>query len=185
MKSSKIFFVGFSLLILLVCYGCGAGSYQEEMALAQQAMDEAKSIRTSDLAPADWEEAMQAWDEAQAAVQENKSSKTLFLRAKSRFEKAATIAQSRREALINEVGELQSTIDARYSELKAALTSGRLNRNVQKEVQTLTLDIDENASILASLIEQQDYVKARETAKEVQQQIYNAQLIMAGKKPAE
>ena len=65
------------------------------------------------------------------------------------------------------------------------MTSGRLNRNVQKEVQTLTLDIDENTSILTSLIEQQDYVKARETAKEVQQQIYNAQLIMAGKKPVE
>ncbi len=185
MKSSKVFCVGFSLLILLVCYGCGVGNYQEEMTLAQQAMDEAKSIRTEDLAPADWEEAVQAWDQAQAAIVENKSPKTLLLRAKSRFEKAHKIALARREILSKEVQEMQSTIDNRYSELKITLAGARLNRNVRSQVETLATDIDETQSVLTSLILDEDYVKARATAEEVQQKIYDAQLIMAGKKPAQ
>ncbi len=185
MKSYKVLFAGFSLLILLVCYSCGPGSHEEEMKMAQQAMDEAKSIRTHDLATADWEDAMKAWDQAQTAVKEGKPANTLFLRAKSRFEKATEIAQSRRETLIQEVDEMQLAIGSGYAELKAALESGRLSRRVRDQVQAMVVDIDEGNGTLRSLIEQQDYVKAREAAKEVQRKIYNASLIMAGKKPAD
>ena len=95
MKNSIRFFVGCSLLILVACYGCGVPSSEAERKAAQQAMDNAKSFHAESLAASNWNEAVIAWEQGEAAVKEGKSAKTFFIRAKSRFEKTAAIAKSR------------------------------------------------------------------------------------------
>jgi hypothetical protein len=183
MKSSTGFFICFGLLILLVCSSCGSGNYEEEMNAAQQAMDEAKSIRTEDYAPADWEEAVQAWDQAQTAVKENKPAKNLFLKAKSRFEKAVKIAESRRTTFSNEVVDLQTSIDVRYAKLKSDFEKARLKSAVRNKLQPVFTELDEGCTSLSSLIEEEDYLEARTVAQDVNKKILNAELIMAGKDP--
>ena len=183
MKSSKGFFICFGLLILFVCSSCGSGNYEEEMNAAQQAMDKAKSIRTEDHAPADWKEAVQAWDQAQTAVKENKPAKNLFLKARSRFEKATKIAESRRTTLSREVVDMQTSIDARFAKLKSDFEKARLKRAVRNKLQPVFTEVDECCASLSSLIEEEDYLEARTVAQDVNKKILNAELIMAGNDP--
>lgn len=183
MKSSTGFFICLGLLILLVCSSCGSGNYKEKMNAAQQAMDEAKSIRTEDHAPADWEEAVQAWDQAQTAVKENKPAKNLFLKAKSRFEKAAKIAESRRTAMSREVVDMKASIDARFARLKSDFEEAGLKRSVRNKLQPVFTEMDEGCARLGSLIEEGDYLEAKTVAQDVGKKILNAELIMAGKDP--
>jgi len=183
MKNSIRFFVGFSLLILIVLYGCGVEKSEAEMKAAQQAMDNARSFSAEELATANWQEAMQAWDQGQAAVKEGKPAKTFFLRAKSRFEKTAAIAKARRDAVSKEVSTMQQMINERCSVIKTALETGKLTPKVQNQLKPLMTDVDTGNQTIVSLISQGDYVKARSAALEVQKKVYNAQQIMAGKKP--
>jgi hypothetical protein len=183
MKNSIRFFIGFSLLVLIACYGCSENS-EEEMKAAQAAMDNAKSFHAEELAASNWKDAMQAWDEGDAAVKQGKPAKTFFLRARSRFEKTAAIAKARQDILSKEVQEMQQTISERIAKVQTALESGRLIPGVQTQIKPLMTDVKSGAASLDNLVSQQDYLKARELAKEIQTKIYNAELILAGKKPA-
>jgi hypothetical protein len=183
MKNSTRFFVGCSLLILIFFYGCGVPSSEVEMKAAQQAMDNAKSLHAEDLAASNWSEAMQAWEQGQAAVKEGKSAKVFFIRAKSRFEKTAVIAKSQRDGLSRDVSEMQIRIGERLSNIKAALAKGRLSSKVQKQVQSITEEAEKGKDSIDTLVSQGDFLKARTLAREAQAKIYNAELIMAGKKP--
>jgi len=184
MKSSIRFFVGFSLLILIVLYGCGVEKSEAEMKAAQQAMDNARSFAAEELAAANWQEAMQAWDQGQAAVKDGKPAKTFFLRAKSRFEKTAAIAKARRDDVAKEVSTMQQTINERCSVIKTALETGKLTPKVQNQIKPLMAEVDTGNQSIVSLVEKGDYLKAKSTARDVQKKVYNAELIMAGKKPA-
>lgn len=183
MKNSIRLFVGLSLLILIACYGCGVENSEVEMKAAQQAMDNARSIHADELAPSDWNAAMQAWEQGQAAVKEGKPSKTFFLRAKSRFEKTAQIAKPIRDQISKEVSELQTNIGDGITKAKAALTGGKLNSRMQKQIKPIVAEVDASIKSVEDLVRQGDYMKARATAREIAQKVYNAQLIMAGKKP--
>jgi len=184
MKNSIRFFVGFSLFILIVLYGCGVEKSEAEMKAAQQAMDNARSFAAEELAAANWQEAMQSWDQGQAAVKEGKPAKTFFLRAKSRFERTATIAKARRDDVSKEVSTMQQTINERCSVIKTALETGKLAPRVQNQLKPLMTEVDAGNQSIAGMVDHGEYVKARATAREVQKKVYNAELIMAGKKPA-
>jgi Domain of unknown function (DUF4398) len=183
MKYSTRFFVGCSLLILVVCYSCGVPSSKEEMKAAQQAMDSAKSLHAEDLAASNWNEAMQTWEQGEAAVKEGKSAKTFFLRAKSRFEKSAAIAKSQRDVLSRDVSEMQLAIGERVSKVKAALEKGKVSSKVQKQIKPIIADVEKEKESLDGLASQGDFLKARTLGKQIQAKIFNAELIMAGKKP--
>ena len=182
MKSSTRFFVGCSLLMLIACYSCTPSS-EAEMNAAQQAMDKAQSLHADDLAASNWSDAMQVWEQGQAAVKQGKSAKTLFIRAKSRFDKAAAIAKSQGDTLSQEVSDMQVRIGERVSNLKAALLKGRMSSKIQKQIQSVVAEVDQGVVSLESLMSQGDFLKARNLAREIQGKIYNAELIMAGKKP--
>jgi len=183
MNSPIRFVVGCSLLVLLSCYGCSYQIPEAEMKAAQEAMDSAKNIHAEELAPAEWNEAILAWEQAQAAVKESKPAKTIFIRAKSRFEKAAKIATANAENVKRDVSEMQTTIGERYAKVKAALDSGRLVARVKNQVAPLAAEVAEGTITIENLVSQGDLLKARTLAKEVQRKVYNAELILAGKKP--
>jgi len=182
MKSSTRFFVGFTILVLLGFYGCGSNS-DVEMKAAQQAMENAKSLGAEELAASNWLEAMQAWEQGQAAVAEGKSAKTYFIRAKSRFEKTATIAKSNRDAVAREISDLQAKIDDRFMKIKAAIDKGKVSSRVQKQLNPILTEVDSGLTSIEELIGQGNYLKARTTAQEIQKKVFNAELIMVGKKP--
>jgi hypothetical protein len=182
MKNLTGFFVGLCLLILLACYGCSENS-EIEMNQAQQAMDKAKSFHADDLTPTDWKEAVQVWDQAQAAVKDAKPAKALFVRAKNRFEKISSIAKSKQDGLSKELKEIQASNKERFDKIKKALDTGNLVAKAQAPVKSLVSQIDEGNASITKLLSAGDYLKAVTTAKDVQKKMYNAELIMAGEKP--
>jgi hypothetical protein len=183
MKDSIRFFIGLSLLVLIVCYGCGVENFKEEMGAAQQAMDEAKSYHADKVAASDWSEAMRAWEKGQAAVKDGKPAKTFFLQAKSRFSKTAAIAKSYQDQLSQEVSEMQQTINERLDKVRIALSSGRLTSRVQNQIKPIVAEVEAGTESVDRSVEQGDFLTARDTAREIQRKVYNAELIMAGKKP--
>ncbi len=173
---------GLCLSILLASFGCSV-SYDEEMMLAQEAMDEAKTVRAEELASADWEHAMESWNEAQTAASNNQASaRTLFMSAKSRFNKAYEIANARKEHLAKEVGDMQLTIATNYARLKSAAEIRRLSSKIKKSLEESFEKIDTAISTLNSQVSNEDYVSATTTAQDTLQQIYDAEQLMEGKK---
>ncbi len=183
MKNSTRFFVVCSLTTLVFCCSCGAPSYEKEKQAAQQAMDNAKSLHAEHLAASDWLEAIKAWEQGEAAVQEGKPAKTYYLRAKSRFEKTAAIAKSQSDIVAREVSDMQLSINERLSKIKAAIERGRVSSRIQKQINPIVEEVQQGTESLDSLAGQGDFLKARTLAKETQAKVYNIELIMAGKKP--
>jgi hypothetical protein len=183
MKNSIRFFVGLGLLVLVVCcYSCGENS-EAEMKQAQQAMESARNLFAEDLAPSNWKEALQSWSQGQAAVKEGKPAKTYFLRAKSRFEKTAAIAKSAGDLMSKDVRSMQTTITERLSEVEAALSSGKVASKSQSQIKLIAAEAEEASVSIDSLVSQRNFVKAKALAKDIQAKVYNAELILAGKKP--
>ncbi len=183
MKNPSRFFVGCSLFLLLCGYGCGYKIPEVELKAAQEAMEQAKGVYAEDLAPSDWQEAMLAWEQAQAAVSEKKPAQSLFRRAKSRFEKAVVIAKANGENVKKEIVEVQTSIGVRSAKVNTALNSGRLSTRVKNQISPLMAEVEQGTATLNDLVNQGDLLKARELAKEIQKKAYNAELILAGKKP--
>jgi hypothetical protein len=182
MRNSARFFIGFSLLVLIASYSCSENS-EAEMKAAQQAMDNAKSFHAEDLATSDFKEAMVSWERGQNALKEGKPAKTYFLRAKSRFEKTATIAKAQLETVSKDITNMQMTIGERLAKVKIALEAGRLSSRIQNQIKPILEEVEAGTASINHLVDQGDYLKARATAKEIQTKVYNAELIMAGKKP--
>jgi hypothetical protein len=183
MKNSIRFFVGMSLLLLIVCYGCGVPKSDAEMKAAQTAMDNAKSVFAEDLAPSDWREAMQSWEQGQAAVTEGKPAKAYFLKAKSRFEKTASIAKATGADMAKEVKAIQLTVGERLAKLKLALDRGKMPAKILSQVKPLAAEVEEGTASVESLESQGNYLKARALARDIQAKVYKAELLLSGKKP--
>ena len=183
MKNSIRFFVGSSLLILVACYGCGVATSEVEMKAAQQAMDSAKSFHAESLAASNWNDAVIAWEQGQAAVKEGKPAKAFFLRAKSRFEKTAAIAKANSQIMSREVSQMQTAINDALSKIKADLEKGRISAKIQKQVKPIVAEADQGIESLAKLVSDGDFLKAKTLARDIQSKLYNARLIAAGKKP--
>ncbi len=182
MKNAMRFFVGIGLLGLVLCYGCGGEKYEAEMNAAQAAMDNAKSIFAEDLAPTDWKEAMKSWDQGQTAAKEGKPAKTYFVRAKSRFEKTATIAKATGADMAKEIATMQNTIDERFAKVKSTIDRGKAPAKVLKQVKPLAAEVEAGNASVTSLVSQGNYVKANTLARDLQAKVYKAELLLEGKK---
>ena len=182
MKNSTRVFVGISLLVLALCYGCGE-NYQADMQAAQQAMDAAKAVFAEDLAPSDWKEAVKVWDQAQAAVKDGKPAATFFKRAKSRFDKTAKLAKATGTSMAQEISGMQTTINERLGKVRDQLDRGRVPPKFATQVKPLLVELQEGTTTLDNLATQGNYLKAKVLAKDLQTRVYNAELIMSGKKP--
>ena len=178
------FFISLSILALLALYGCG-GSSEIEMKEAQQAMAQAKSFHADSLAPTDFQQAQKAWDHAQAAEKEGKTgtAKVLFTSAKIYFGKAADIAKARQDSLTRELSAMRLLISSNFDQVKSDLLTTHLSPKQQSQVRAIASEVEEGNASISKLILQDDLVKAVATAKDVQTQIYNAQLILAGQTP--
>jgi hypothetical protein len=182
MKNPTRFFVGISLLLLVACCSCGGQKSDAEMKAAQESMEKARGFFAADLAPADWKEAMQSWEEGQAAVQAGKPARTYFLRAKSRFDKTALIAKSNGENMAKEIASMQTNIGERSAKVRTALDRGKVPARVRDQVKALAAETEEGNASVQSLVSQGNYLKAMMLAREIQTKVYQAELLVAGKK---
>ena len=85
----------------------------EQIKVAEKAMEQAKEQRAEEFAQSDWANAQQVWEQAQSQLKNERYGEagTLLLRAKSRFEKARDIAKAKRDAVLKEAQELQKAVD--------------------------------------------------------------------------
>ena len=184
MNNSIRVFVGISLLVLFAfCCSCGVENSEAEMKEAQQAMEKAKSVFAEDLASSNWKDAMETWEQGQAAVKAKNPSKTLFMRARSRFEKAAAVAKSNGDNYSRELSTERSSIEQRFSKLKAAIKSGKASSKLVSQVKPIVAEVEEGTASLDSLMSKGDYLKAKMLTKDLSKKVANAELILQGKKP--
>jgi hypothetical protein len=185
MRKSIRFCSGLNLLLLLAYCGCGENS-EMEMKRARLAMDQAKGVHADVLAPKDFQEAQKSWAHAQAAVKEGKSeaAKVIFASAKIHFDKSADIAQAKQDALSRELSAMQLMISNNFDQVTNDLSKNNLSPNARGQVKAIVAEIEQGNASVRKLVKQEDFLKAVATAKDVQTKIYNAQLILAGKKPA-
>ena len=157
-----------------------------DMKQAQSAMDQAASLHADDLAPTDFQQAVKTWAHAQAAVQEGKidTAKVLFVSAKIYFNKSAVIAKAKRDALSRELNTMQLMIGSNFAEVKSDLSKSGVSPKLKGRVQAIVSEVEEGNATISKLVDQEDFLKAVATAKDVQMKIYNAQLMLAGQRPA-
>jgi hypothetical protein len=176
------FFIAISLFILLVCYGCG-GSPEIERTQAREAMDKANSLHVDKFAPTEFQQAQKAWDHGQAAEKEGNTStaKVLYASAKIFFGKAADIAKTKKAALSRELTAMQLVIGENLAKVKADLLKGGLPPRLRDQVETIASQAEEDNASIRKLADAENFPKAIEMAKNVQTNIYHAQLILAGR----
>jgi Domain of unknown function (DUF4398) len=176
MKLTRHTPAGFVLCLTLALYGCGSRP-DEQLALAQKAMDQAKEQRAAEFAPSEWRNAEDAWQKAQAllASESYGEAGTLFLRAKSRYERSRDIAKSKRDDVRKEVQGMESTIDLRYKSLKDNISRAKLTQPRKQALTDFCSDIDKSIDKIKAEMEQGEYPRAKETAQATLRQVYEAE----------
>jgi hypothetical protein len=152
---------------------------------ARLARDKARNLHAERLAPADFQQAQKSWDKAEAADKEGNTgaAKVLFTSAKINFGKAADIAKSRQDALSRELNGMQLVISDNFDQVKRDLSKNKLSAEKRGRVIAIVSEVEKDKASIRELVEQEDLPKAVATAKDVQNKIYIAQLILAGKNP--
>jgi len=178
------FYVSLGLLTLLAFCGCG-GSSEVEMKAAQQAKDQALSAHADLLVPTEFQKAQETWEHAQAAAKEGKTSsaKVLFESARIYFSESALIAKNNHEALTKQLDGLEVAINTNFDQVMSDLAKKKLSSRDREQVKVIVAEIVKDKASMEKLTIQDDLIKAVATAKKVQMEIYNAQLILAGEKP--
>lgn len=172
-----------SLPLAFLLIGCSSRP-DSDIALAEKAKAQAKEQRASEFAPGDWKSAEEAMSEAEAAIARERygESRTMLLRAKSRYEKARDIAKGKRDVILIEVQNLQKTIDIRYKTLKDNITNsaGKLSAAKKKTLDEYCQDIDKGIEKLKVEIDQGEYPQAQETANLTMRQVYEGEKELLG-----
>jgi hypothetical protein len=145
-------------------------------------MDEARKAQADVYAVGDWNSANEAWDQAQSAMANARwaESRTLLLRARSRFEKAREIAKGRRDDTLREVQGLQRSIESRYKTLKYGILNTRLSAPRQKALAAACSEIDGLQATLRDALEGGKLLEARNSAQTTLQRIYEAEKVLGG-----
>jgi hypothetical protein len=177
-------YMSLSLLLLAAFCGCG-GSAEAEMKAAERARDEARKLHAEELASADFQRAQKGWDRAQAAVKEGKidSAKVIFATAKINFNKSSDIAKAKRDALTRELDGMQSMISSNIDRVNSDLSTKTLSPRQQGRVTAIMSEVAKGNILIGKLVSQDNLLLAVATARGIQTQIYNAQLILEGRKP--
>ncbi len=183
MDSSRRIALPMILLLIITFLSC-ASKPEEQIQLAQKAMDQAKEQYAQEFAPTDWKNAVQAWEDAQGLIARESygEARPLLLRAKSRFEKARDIAKGRRDELFKEIQGIQKAIDIRYRGVKTTLETAKLSTKAKKSLEDACKDIDSAIEKLNAEVASGDYTPAKFTAQRTLRAVYEAEKELQGGK---
>ncbi len=178
---------GLALLtvLLLVASGSACSSRpDEQMKLAEKAMEQAKEQRAEEFAQSDWANAQRVWEQAQSQLKNERYGEagTLLLRAKSRFEKARDIAKAKRDAVLKEAQELQKAVDLRYKALKTDVEGNvaKLSPARKKSLEDSFKDIDKGIEKVQADIKAGEYSRARTTGQTAIRRVFEAEKELQG-----
>jgi len=179
MKSSHriLAAIGLLLIPMLASYGCNAKPPEEEPKLAHQAMDQAKTVQADKLAVVDWGQAMQSLADADKSVKINRygDAKMFYLRAKSRFEKAYTVAKARYDSLMREADDNRTAIAQHYARVKADLASNKVPAKVKKEMEGTCAEFDKSIAEIDGYRSNGDAIKAKLNSQEILRKVYDTE----------
>jgi len=175
MNKSHRNLIALGIVVLLCCYACGKPT--EQIELAQKALDQAKEQRADEFAPKEYNDAQQAWGQAQTALSKSDyaAASALLLKARSRAEKARDLAKERRNALLKEITGLQKTIDIRYNSVKTSMSTAKLSAKQKKEIEDSCKDIDQAIEKLNSQLNSGDLAPAKFTAQTTLRSVYDVE----------
>jgi hypothetical protein len=181
MKNLICFFLGFGLLASIAFYGCTA-NLQPEIKAAQRALDKAKDYHAEELAPTEWKESLQAWEEAQAAIKKGDHPRVYLQKARAQFEKTITAAEANGLAMKKEIDGIQKTINGSYIKIRAATREkGRIKPKILKELNPMLDEVAIGSSSVKDLIMHGDYPQAMAKVLDTQKKMRDAELLMAAK----
>jgi hypothetical protein len=182
MKKLIRFCLVVSLSASIAFYGCRPDP-QSDIRAAQHAMEKAKGFHSEILAPAEWKEAIQAWEEAQAVQRKGEYPREYFRKAKALFDKTIAAAEAKGLEMQKEISDIQKTINESYLKVKATLKEGRVKPNIVKELDPVLKDVAIESSTIKDLIMHFEYTQAKEKVLETQKKMFDAETILYGKKP--
>jgi hypothetical protein len=177
MKGSHHIWLALCCILVLTLAACAARP-DDQIQQATAAREQAIEQRAEKFAAADWARAEEVWEEAQAQLAKESYSglASLFLRAKSRYEKARDIAQSKREVLLKQIQEKQGILRAGYDELKARMEKARLSSAKKKDLEDCCAELTRMLEKLEAEIEKGEYTLAHGTTGEAEKLMYQTQL---------
>ena len=180
MNRSHRNFIALGIVLLLCCWACGKPT--QEIEATQKAIDQAKEQHPEEFAAKEWNDAQQAWTQAQAAIDAGNYSQatSLLLKARTRAEKARDLAKGKREELLKEVTGLEKTIDIRYSKLKTDLQVAKISPKAKKEIEDACKDIDQSIEKLKKQVDSGDLTPAKFTGQTTLRAVYEQQMALEG-----
>jgi hypothetical protein len=176
MQRTHLVLIPLFVVLSLISVGC-TSKPDEQLQLAQKAMEQAKEQHAEEFAQTDWKTAQQAWEDAQSLIakQQYAEAGSLLLRARSRFEKARDIAKSKREDLRREIENNRKTIDARYGSLKSAISAAKLPSGAKRSLDESCGDIDKEIEKLKAEFDQGEFTQAKYTTQTTLRRVYEAE----------
>jgi len=173
--------VTLGLLLALFMFGCAARP-EEQIKLAQKAMEQAQEQQAAEFAPNEWGTAMQSWKDADNLLNNQKygEATSMLLRAKTRFEKARDVAKGKRDVVIKETQNIQKTIEIRYKGVKDSMAKAKLSPKAKASVEDSCKEIDQAIEKANAQFSQKEYNQANYTAKTVLRQVYEVEKEIEG-----
>ena len=165
------------VLSLAFCmFGC-SGRPTDMIQRTEQARTEAMSEYAEQFAPDDWSAAEKAWQDASAKLDANSNSEayTLLLKAKTRYEKARSLAQNKREAMVKAITDQQGTAKIRLKELTDHPDVKNLSAARKKELDDVVKRLGDNIAQVSTLMQNGQYNEADLLIGRTQREIWENQ----------
>jgi hypothetical protein len=180
--------IHFSSALVFFAFFLGCSSMpDEELKLAQQAMDQAKKEEAAVFASGDWSSAEKAWNEAQTSLKNQRyaDARSDLSTSRSRYEKALKIAKANREDVRQQVMAVQTAVGKRLSVLREELSTLKIPARSQKEMSDSARDLESIVDKLNTELLNEQIAQARSTGQIAMQKLSEVEKKVAaiGKKP--
>jgi hypothetical protein len=161
MKFAHAFRFLIVLSLAFYVYGC-SGRPTDMIQRTEQARTEAMSEYAEQFAPDDWSAAEKAWQDASAKLDANSNSEayTLLLKAKTRYEKAQSLAKNKREAAVKVITNDQGTAVIRLKALTDHPDVKKLSAARKKEFDNIVKQLGDNIAQVSTLMQNGQYNEA-------------------------
>lgn len=177
MKCSHAFRIMMILSLAFCLYGCSTAP-TTMVKKTEQARAEAVAEHADQFALDFWSAAEKAWQDAKEKIDARSYGEAdrLLLKAKTNYEKAQSLARSRRETAIKEISDLQGTVNIR---LKRDLTDNPAVKNLsaarKKDFDAAVSQIQESIAKVDTQLQNAQFAEAKLSIGKALRDIYEVQ----------
>jgi hypothetical protein len=177
MNHSRLF-VFVLMMILALFFSACSGRPTDSIQRTEKAKADAAAEHADQFAPDYWSAAEKAMQEANAKLDAKSYGEAgnLLLRARTNYNKARELAQSKREKLIKDVNGVLVTVGIRLkSDLLDNPAAGRLPAARKKEFDARVRQIQDSAATVSEHLKNARYSEAEYLAGKTQREIFEVQ----------